>query len=329
MDNELLLFDRLEVIRMTIAKYGEDNFYLSYSGGKDSTVVHHLLDMALPNNRIPRVYGNTGIEYNDVVDFVKQQAEKDDRFVIIKPSMPIKPTLEKYGYPFKSKQYSHVIKCYQRHKEIIKPYFEMIRNNKELLDDYEFIHNLPKNAKFVTKFYFGRRERERESCTTTLTVPNVLKYQFEDDFKLKLSDLCCEMMKERPLQKWQKENGKTAVITGLMREEGGRRVTTKCVAFVGKYIHFSPLAVMSKEWEEWFIKKHNIELCKLYYEPYNFERTGCKGCPFAINLQEHLETLDKYLPNERKQCEIIWKPVYDEYRRIGYRLKKDEQMKLF
>lgn len=29
-------------------------------------------------------------------------------------------------------------------------------------------------------------------------------------------------------------------------------------------------------------------------------------------------------PNERKQCEIIWKPVYAEYRRLGYRLRKDD-----
>ena len=26
---------------------------------------------------------------------------------------------------------------------------------------------------------------------------------------------------------------------------------------------------------------------------------------------------------ELLECEIIWKPVYDEYRRIGYRLRKD------
>ena len=25
--------------------------------------------------------------------------------------------------------------------------------------------------------------------------------------------------------------------------------------------------------------------------------------------------MEKYLPNERKQCELIWKPVYEEYRR--------------
>ena len=104
----------------------------------------------------------------------------------------------------------------------------------------------------------------------------------------------------------------------------------QCLAFKGdKLSHFQPLAVISKEWEEWFIKQYNVKLCRLYYEPFNFERTGCKGCPFTIKLQEQLETLEKYLPNERKQCEILWKPVYDEYRRIGYRLKKDEQVKLF
>ena len=73
MDNELILFDRLEVIRLTIEKYGEDNFYLSFSGGKDSTVVHHLLDMAVPGNRIPRVFSNTGIEYNAIVEYVRER----------------------------------------------------------------------------------------------------------------------------------------------------------------------------------------------------------------------------------------------------------------
>lgn len=72
MDNELLLFDRLEIIKSTIKKYGEENFYISFSGGKDSTVLHYLVDMALPDNKIPRVFINTGIEYNDIVNFVKE-----------------------------------------------------------------------------------------------------------------------------------------------------------------------------------------------------------------------------------------------------------------
>ena len=35
--------------------------------------------------------------------------------------------------------------------------------------------------------------------------------------------------------------------------------------------------------------------------------------------------LEKFFPSERKQCEMIWKPVYDEYRRINYRLKGEKK----
>lgn len=88
-------------------------------------------------------------------------------------------------------------------------------------------------------------------------------------------------------------------------------------------IKFHPLFPISDEWEDWFIAKYNVKLCKLYYHPYNFKRTGCKGCPYNLELQKDLDIMKELLPNEYKQCEIIWKPVYDEYRRIGYRLKKE------
>ena len=63
------------------------------------------------------------------------------------------------------------------------------------------------------------------------------------------------------------------------------------------------------------------EICDIYNPPYNFNRTGCKGCPFNINIQRELETLEEYFPVERKQCEAIWKPVYELYRKMHYRLK--------
>ena len=69
-------------------------------------------------------------------------------------------------------------------------------------------------------------------------------------------------------------------------------------------------------------------LCELYYEPYNFKRTGCAGCPYALDLQKQLETMTLLLPIERNKCEMIWKPIYDEYRRLNYRLKNVEEIKL-
>lgn len=160
-ENEFLLEDRLGVIRDTINKYGEENFYLSFSGGKDSTVVHHLLDMALPGNKIPRVFSNTGIEFNAVVDFVK--GLNDSRVIIIQPKKNVRQTLEKVGYPFKSKEYSSWLKGYQKHADKIDPYFEEINNNPDLLKDWSYIRNLPVSVKYVICQFYGVRERERES----------------------------------------------------------------------------------------------------------------------------------------------------------------------
>ena len=113
--NEDLLFDRKVKIQSVFRQYGIENFYISFSGGKDSTVLSWLIDQAAPGNQIPRVYADTGIEYNMVRDFVKEQAEKDDRIVMIRPSVSIKKSLEEDGYPFKSKLHSALVDVYQRH----------------------------------------------------------------------------------------------------------------------------------------------------------------------------------------------------------------------
>lgn len=296
MDNELILFDRLNIIRDVVNKYGQENFYISFSGGKDSTVLHYLVDKALPNNNIPRVFVNTGIEYIDIVKFVKKMAEKDKRIKIINPSRNVKQMLESDGYPFKSKEFSHILAIYQRSG--IKPSVERYLNE----------------------------DSGKYKC------PNVLRYMFNDDFNIKISEKCCLRLKKEPFKKWQKENGKSITLTGMMASEGGLRESIpSCIIKdkKGDIKKFHPLLKVTNEWEEWYIKTRDIQLCKLYYPPYNFKRTGCKGCPFALGLKDQLETMKMLLPEERKQCEYLWEPVYGEYRRIGYRLKKNEQQKLF
>lgn len=88
--NEFILQDRLQKIKQIINQYGEENFYLSFSGGKDSVVLSALVDMAIPDNKIPRVYADTGIEIDIIKDFVFKLKEKDERIQIIKPSKNIK-----------------------------------------------------------------------------------------------------------------------------------------------------------------------------------------------------------------------------------------------
>ena len=308
MDYELTLFDRIEVIKATNQKYDlEKNAYLSFSGGKDSTILHHLLDMALPNNNIPRVFIDTGIEFTMIRDFVLELAEKDKRFVILKPTRPIKQTLEKYGYPFKSKEHSRKVATYQNNGYCPSACLKAYANGGG-----EFINDK------------GEKKQTMFAC------PSVLRYQFTPENKIKISDKCCFKLKKEPAHKWQVANNKTIVLTGMRSEEGGARARLNCVVTnkEGKIVKFHPLVKVDEEWENEFISKNNVYICKIYQEPYNFKRTGCKGCPYALNLQHYLEVMEKYMPNERKQCEVIWKPIYEEYRRLGYRLKKVEEIKL-
>ncbi len=295
MDHELTLFDRLNVIHDVIKKHGEDKFYISFSGGKDSTALHYLIDEALPGNNIPRVYADTGIEYNAVKAFVKELQAQDDRIEIIKPSVNIKQMLERDGYPFKSKEHSLFLSVYQN------------------------------SGIGLTVNMYLNGNRGKYKC------PKILKHQFKSDYTLKISDKCCRRLKKEPFKKWSKENNKSIVMTGMMASEGGLRESIQnCIITDkdGNLKKFHPLLKVSEEWEEWYIETRNIKLCKLYYHPYSFERTGCKGCPYALRLQEQLEVMYTLMLEEYRQCELIWKPVYDEYRRIGYRLKKNIQTKL-
>ena len=288
-DYELLEIDRIAKIQSINKQYDlENNAYLSFSGGKDSTVLHYLLDLALPGNKIPRLFINTGIEYEYIVDFVKKLEQKDSRIQIVNSNVNIKKMLEIEGYPFKSKEHSLKLGEWQKGS--------IAKSNI---------------------YYKEMSGKSRYAC------PKKLLYQYERNFKLRLSDKCCYRLKKDIFHKWEKENKKHILMTGMLAEEGGQRANlVNCIITKkDKVVKFHPLIVVTDEWEDWFIKTHNIELCKLYYPPFNFKRTGCKGCPYSLNLQEQLDIMGKYLPEEKRQCERIWKPVYDEYRRINFRLK--------
>lgn len=286
---EFLLEDRIAKIHSINEQYDlEHNAYLSFSGGKDSVVLSKLIDLALPDNKIPRLYANTGIEYNLMVKYVKQERERDSRIIIVNQTRNIKKTLEKYGYPFKSKEHSLRVEQF----------------------------NKGSNAKFIKKYI--------EGWNSKFKCPKILLYQFEQKGKYNYSNKCCYKLKKDLIHKKQKELGLKINITGMRQEEGGNRQRLSCITNNGKSFH--PLIVVSEEWENWFIEKYQIKLCELYYPPYNFKRTGCKGCPYNLQLQNDLDTMAMLLPNERKQCEILWKPVYDEYRRLGYRLNKNKNI---
>lgn len=178
-DFEFLLFDRVEKIKSIVAEYGEQNCYISFSGGKDSTVLHYLIDLALPNNKIKRVYKDTGIEYPQIRKYVKGLASADNRIVYLKPNKNIKKILERDGYPFKSKQHSHNFQIYKNNIEQCEYYkdevekmniVERIKKQNYTKADVDYINDLPKGVRTFVKYYFGIRERERESFIFLVTI---------------------------------------------------------------------------------------------------------------------------------------------------------------
>ena len=292
LDQLFLRNDRIQKIRQIAEEYDlEHNGYIAFSGGKDSTVLSFLVDLALPGNKIPRVYSNTGLDYLEIQRFVRQLATEDERFFIIRPKKDIKKTLEEYGYPFKSKFHSHICDIYSRQGKtgcILK--------------------------------YAEPKANTPHSC------PKVLQDMFNKPLPFKISEKCCYKFKKEPFALYEKESGRHIGLTGMRRAEKGLREQLKCLVFDGDKLHrFHPLAPVEDDFIEWVVKEYNIRLCVLYYAPYGFKRTGCVGCPYARDLQEELDLLEKLLPNEKVKCEYLWKPVYTEYRRRGYRLRKEEE----
>ena len=186
-DNEFLLSDRIAKIMAINEQYNLlDNAYISFSGGKDSTILHYLMDEALPGNSIPRVFINTGIEYKATLKFVKQMAENDKRFVIWTVGKDIKKTLNKVGWPFKSKEHAQKL--------------------------YEWKRGCRSKSHMR---YFRQLPNGFSPC------PQVLMYQLEDGFDLNISHFCCYEFKKKPIKEYMKQSKRKITLTGMMRTEGG------------------------------------------------------------------------------------------------------------
>ena len=83
--------------------YGEDGVYVSFSGGKDSTVLLDIARQLYPN--IKAVFVDTGLEYPEIRLFVKTVSNVD----WIRPKLTFRQVIEKYGYPFISKEVSECV----------------------------------------------------------------------------------------------------------------------------------------------------------------------------------------------------------------------------
>lgn len=138
------------------------NVYISFSGGKDSTVLLHLVRRIYPN--VPAVFIDTGLEYPEIRDFVKTI----DNVVWLKPKMPFTQVIEKYGYPVISKETA------QKIREVKTTKSEKLKNKRLYGDEYGN-GKLSEKWKFLINAPFKISDR----CCYIMKKEPVKKYEKE------------------------------------------------------------------------------------------------------------------------------------------------------
>ena len=269
--------------------------YVSFSGGKDSTVLLALIKLCeevltIPPNSIPAVFSNTGIELGITYDFVKWvKANYYPNVQVIFPVKPFSWVMEHEGKPLKSKIKSKDLHQYHCGKR------------SELL----LLLLLGKcgTGKLSTKHKIGDRDM----------------HMMHDDFPIKPSNKCCDWMKKKPFEKYAKENGMLGNMQGVRLAEGGARESAAnvrlrtggklCTWIKGGIIQKAPIIDWSDDDVEEFIKQYNVPLSDAYTK-YGFKRTGCMACPYAREVDEDLKYLYFHEPNRYKASMFWLKDVY-------------------
>ena len=90
-------------IKQWIERYGEDGVYISFSGGKDSTVLLDIVRQDYPN--IPAVFVDVPTQYPELKEFVKTFENVE----ILKPKISFMEVCKRYGFPMFSKEISGCI----------------------------------------------------------------------------------------------------------------------------------------------------------------------------------------------------------------------------
>lgn len=102
---ENLVQDTIKKIYNTYIEYQNkvDVFYVAFSGGKDSIVAFDLVQRALPHNKMKVLFGDTGMEFSDTYQVIKQ-IEKvcaDEGIDFLRSKCEFEPeyTWSKFGPP--------------------------------------------------------------------------------------------------------------------------------------------------------------------------------------------------------------------------------------
>ena len=285
---EMSLEDKITRTKLLIKEwyeYFDGKVAISFSGGKDSTVLLHIARQIYPD--IPAVYFDTGLEYPEIREHVKTF----DNVEWIKPKKNFKQIILEYGYPCVSKEVSQKI--------------------------YEFKHT--KSDKLKDRYLNGVIDKNGKLNLRT-RIP--LKWRYLIDAPFDITHKCCYFMKKSLSHQYEKKNN-VKMIVATTTEESALRTTSwilyGCNAFNSKKQQSRPMSFWTEQDVLKYIKEYNVPIAKVYgdvlidengkYKTTGVDRTGCMFCMYGVQYEESPNRFEKMKITHPKQYEWCMRDV--------------------
>lgn len=284
---------KIQVTQTRIIEWYQKNdgkVYVSFSGGKDSTVLLDLVRRIYPD--VPAVFIDTGLEYPELREFVKTIPN----VTWLKPEMNFRKVIEKYGYPIISKEVSKRVHWGKRYLEEGKV-------------GYWAYQSLTQPV--FTKD--GKRSPYDKH-----------KYGYLLDAPFKASDNCCKIMKKDTAHKYVNQTGRKPIIATMACESQMRKTAwlkNGCNAFNATNPTSQPMSFWTEQDVLQYIKEFKIHYASVYgeikqdengkYYTTGCNRTGCVFCGFGCHLEKEPNRFQMLKQTHPKLWNYCMKP-WDE-----------------
>lgn len=300
---------------LRIRELAEHDFYVSFSGGKDSEVAVDFVARTLSEIGIQQMYVanvNTGLEYLSVQRFCKPFCEMVSKKYGIKiildtlyPKITFKAVLEKYGYPIISKEVAQCI--FEARKGIAN-------------GDGTYSYRIQKlNGTYKDK-------------NGNLSPYNCSKYKFLLDAPFKISHLCCHEMKKHPAYEYEALTGRIPLIATTTEESRARKsawLKHGCNVFDAKRPLSAPFSFWTDNDILTYIHQENLPVADAYgkvvpeddgidgqinmfeeigYEGCRFKTTGCPrtGCIYCLfGITQDINRIIRLYEMEPKRADYV------------------------
>lgn len=278
---------------------------VSFSGGKDSTVLLELVRQIDPN--IQAIFSDTGLEYPEIREFVKTVPN----VVWVRPKKNFKQVLIEYGYPVISKLTARKI--------------EDLKNPS------------PKNQN-VRGLYLTGIKSNGDKGHSNFKLAKKWKYLIDAPFKI--SPKCCLYIKKQAMFDYQKKHKLIPFIGTLASESRNREESynkTGCNAYNSSQKKSTPIAFWTEQDILEYLVKYNIPYAKNIYGEIKInnertyyctqeQRTGCMFCLFGVHLEKGInrfQRMSKTHPKQYKYCiQTLGLGTVLDYIGVDYKLPK-------